>query len=476
MKPTLLLLAATLMTPAAAIAQSEGGTGGAPVAPGTGQSGAPAAGPAGPPAGPAIGPKGTGQSAGNAMPGASAPGSNATLGVPDGLPALASVNATLDGIPSVIAARARLEAARAHARQLAVGSYEITAEANYDRRFIRAPGNDYSVNELNLIANRAFRLPGKAALDRKAGYFEVIAAENTYADARHQVALTLASAWFDLVAANERAALLQRSVGAERELLRAVSLRVDYKDAAKLDADRAEVELGMVQGQYASAESDLARARAVLSGIYPSLISEVVPSATVLLTPTEATLTTWRDRILADSHELRAAQAEYDRQAALASRARLNRIADPTLGGRVFTEQGGNEKGVGVQLSIPLGGRYRAAVADQSSAEATAALALLAQVRREVQVTADADLADARGQLAAYAISHRTVAAAQTATLRLEEGYRLGGVDLADLLYARRQQRDAELSEADARTKAARAVTKLRIDAHILWAAPDADE
>ncbi len=465
------LLLAVGALPASATAQDAGGSvTSAQSAPS--QSAGPTAQPAGPPAGPDIMQGGQGQSGGTQMSPTPSPSGGGT----EGLPALSSVDATLDGVPSVIAAGARLEAARAHARQLGVGPYEITVEAHYDRRFLTATPDNRSVNELNLIASRAFRLPGKAALDRKAGTYEVIAAQNNYADARHQVALALASAWFDLVSAGERVAVLERSVNGEQQLLRAVDLRVAYKDAAKLDADRTRLEVGMTQAQLAGALTDLAHARSVLSAAYPTLIDQVVPPTTVLLSPDVATLRAWHDRILSDSHELRAAQAQYDQQATLARRAALDRVADPTLGARAFTEQGGNEKGLGVQLSIPLGGRYRAAVAQQAGAGAKESAATLAQVHRTVQVTADADLADASGQLAAYAINQRAVTAAREASARLTEGYRLGGVDLADLLYARRQQRDAELAEAEARARAARAVTKLRIDAHILWAAPDPED
>ena len=462
------LFVATLLT-GTAQAQSSGGPASSPTAPATSGSASPTPLPAGPPAPPDIftGDNAASRSTGNAA-------SDPKMGSAGGLPALTSVDRTLDGVPSVIAAAARLDAAKAHARQLAVGPYEITAEANYDRRWLRS--TDDSVNELNLIANRAIRLPGKAALDRAAGRYEVIAAANNYADARHQVALALASAWFDLVSASERASLLQRTVNEEQQLFRAVSLRVAYKDAAKLDVDRAQLELDLAQAQLASAQTDLARAQSVLSATFPTLVAEIVPPTTILLQPDAATLQAWRDRILLDSHELRAAQAEYDRQNTLARRASLDRVADPTLGARAFTEQGGDEKGVGLQLSIPLGGRYRAAKAQQASADAREAAANLATVHRMVQVTADADLADARGQLAAYAIATRAVDAARTASGRLEAGYRLGGVDLTDLLYARRQLRDAEVTEADFRAKAARAVTKLRIDAHILWAAPDPDD
>jgi|GEM_PF-185957 len=467
MSPRYWSLVAILLAGGAQAQTSAGATspGAAPTA---GQAAGPTAQPAGPPTPPDL-------ARSNAASGpASAPAPDASVGVAAGLPALASVDATLDRVPSVIAAAARLDSARAHARQLAVGPYEVTGEVTYDRRSIRSTNR--GVNEVNLIANRAFRLPGKAALDRSAGRYEVIAAQNNYADARHQVALALASAWFDLVAANERATLLQRTVDEQRRLFAAVGLRVGYKDAARLDADRAQLELDLAQAQLASALSDLARARSILSGTYPTLVDQVVPPTTVLLQPDTATLQAWRDRILLDSHELRAAQAEYDRQNALARRASLDRFADPTIGARAFTEQGGDEKGVGVQLSVPFGGRYRAAKTQQAEADAREAAANLATVHRQVQVTADADLADARGQLAAYAIASRAVGAARTASARLEQGYRLGGVDLADLLYARRQQRDAEITEADFRAKAARAVTKLRIDSHILWAAPDPDD
>ena len=45
-----------------------------------------------------------------------------------------------------------------------------------------------------------------------------------------------------------------------------------------------------------------------------------------------------------------------------------NRIADPSIGVRGFSEQGGNEKGVGLIIAMPLGGRARAAAADRASA------------------------------------------------------------------------------------------------------------
>ena len=50
-----------------------------------------------------------------------------------------------------------------------------------------------------------------------------------------------------------------------------------------------------------------------------------------------------------------------------------------------------------------------------------------------------------------------------------------GQIDLADLLYARRQAGEARRSEIMARSEAARALLKLEIDSHSLWMVHDED-
>ncbi|MGL1585783.1 hypothetical protein ACSTHB_23410, partial [Vibrio parahaemolyticus] len=62
----------------------------------------------------------------------------------------------------------------------------------------------------------------------------------------------------------------------------------------------------------------------------------------------------------------------------------------------LFSERGGMEKGAGIVASIPLGGGYRRAAADQASAEANAARMELAAIQRNIQAIANADLSNAR--------------------------------------------------------------------------------
>ncbi|MFX8949770.1 TolC family protein, partial [Acinetobacter baumannii] len=75
------------------------------------------------------------------------------------------------------------------------------------------------------------------------------------------------------------------------------------------------------------------------------------------------------DRILGRSHEIAAAEALAAQAQAQADRARRDRLADPSLGVRVFSEKGGIERGGGVVFSMPLGGGYRRALADRASAQ-----------------------------------------------------------------------------------------------------------
>ena len=187
-------------------------------------------------------------------------------------------------------------------------------------------------------------------------------------------------------------------------------------------------------------------------------------------------LTVLRDLVVTRSHEIRAADGEAQRLAVLARRARLDRIADPSIGIRLFSERSGLERGAGIVASMPLGGGHRRAVADRASAEANAAAIDLEQVRRAITVIADIDLSDARTKFEAWQATYRSADSAVAAASRTERGYKLGAVDLSDLLYAARQANDARRAEINARAEAARALFKLRIDSHTIWAPADEND
>ena len=57
---------------------------------------------------------------------------------------------------------------------------------------------------------------------------------------------------------------------------------------------------------------------------------------------------------------------------------------------------------------------------------------------------------------------------------RTVRGYQLGQIDLSDMLSARRQANDARRMEIEARSEADRALLKIQIDSHSIWAPDEA--
>jgi hypothetical protein len=86
---------------------------------------------------------------------------------------------------------------------------------------------------------------------------------------------------------------------------------------------------------------------------------------------------------------------------------------------------------------------------------------------------ADGGLAKAQTAWDAWSRSRDGAKAQVAAVLKMRRGYDLGAIDLADLLFAERQTQEMFRLEAQARTDALRAITRLRIDSHELWIGDD---
>jgi outer membrane protein TolC len=378
----------------------------------------------------------------------------------------------LDAHPAVEAAAARLDGARAQAGMLKSGAHEVTVTGSYLRRSVDREGG---FDEFDTTVTRPFRLPGKASLDRKAGDLGIEAAHNRMEDVRHQTSLVLAALWYDWLTAANLARTDGQSVANLEKALAAVNRRAELRDAAPLERDQAESALALARGQLADSEALAAQARVTLAANFPDL---PLPHEAPALAAPHGSLDDFaalRDLVIARSHEIGAARAEAGRQSVLASRSRAEKTADPSFGFRLFSERGGAEKGVGLVASLPIGGSYRARAADEASAMARSAALELSVVEREVQAMADADLSNARTRLAGWRDMEAAASRAAAVVDRTVKGYELGAIDLADRLYAERQANDARRAEIAARGEALRAILKLEIDAHVLWA-PAHDE
>ncbi|MFL0672259.1 MAG: TolC family protein [Erythrobacter sp.] len=385
-----------------------------------------------------------------------------------GLPPEEAVAAALLDHPSVIAARARLDAARARAEAIAKGSHEFTVQGSYARRDVNGGA---AFDEYDAQVSRPIRLPGKARLDREIGTQGTSVAENVAEDARHEAALLLAAHWFDWLSASAQAAVDQAAVTNYEAALTATRRRRALRDAAQLDVDQAEAALAEARRTLEQSSGLAALARTRLAAQFPGLTLPQQAPEVPLPTMAEARLSQLGDLVVVNSHMIAAAEAESARMAAVADRAQADRMADPTIGLRLFSEFGGLERGAGVIVSMPLGGGHRRAVASEASAGAAAARADEQLARFDVAETASADVTEARFRITSWQRAREAVAAQMAALEKLRRGHQLGEIDLSDLLLGERMVHDAFRREAEGRAEAMRAITRLRIDAHDLWLA-----
>jgi cobalt-zinc-cadmium efflux system outer membrane protein len=390
------------------------------------------------------------------------------LAAEPGLPPEEAVAAALMEHPSFTAAHARLEAARARADGVRKGSYEFTVQGSYVRRDVNGGA---AFNEYDAQLSRPIRLPGKARLDREIGTQGTAVAENVAEDARHEAALLLAAHWFDWLSASSQAEVDQAAVANYEASLTALKRRRDLRDASQLDVDQAEAALAEARRSLEQSSGLAMLARTRLASQFPGLALPQQAPEVPLPEMADARLSQLGDLVVVNSHMIAAAEAESARMAAVADRARADRLADPTVGLRLFSEFGGLERGAGVVISMPLGGGHRRALADEARAGASAAQADEQLARFDVAETANADVTEVRFRIASWQRAREAVAAQMAALEKLRRGHQLGEIDLADLLLGERMVHDGFRREAESRTEAMRANIKLRIDAHDLWLA-----
>lgn len=393
---------------------------------------------------------------------------SAPLAAEPGLPDEAQVATALDAYPAVEAAQQRVSAARASARARSASPHDFTVTGSYTRRSVDLEGE---FDEFDAELMRGIRLPGKARLDRQIGVHLVDAAENMAEDTRHQAALVMAQHWWDWLSAHAAAQVDQRAATNLETALAAVQRRVELGHASALEVDQAEAALGAarVRAAQSSGEANLARTR--LATHFPALALPLEAPEIPAPNIAQGELERISALVIMNSHEIAAAEAQSRAVEASARRIRLDRVADPSLGVRVFSERGGAETGAGLVFSMPFGGSRRSALADQAAAEADAALAEARMARFAVQETAASDLAQAQFRIESWERAREALRAQMSVLTRMRRGHELGEIDLAELLLAERMTHDAFSMEVAARAEAQRAITQLRIDSHELWLA-----
>lgn len=372
----------------------------------------------------------------------------------------------IEDMPEVQVAAAELARAEADARLRNVGRHETTLTLIPQRRRIRG---EATVNEWEADLSRPIRWPHKARLDREIGAAGVEAAQLMLADAHHAGALTLLRLWSNWQRARVVTVQQRAQVTTWERDHKAIARRIELGDAAQRDLITAEAALAQARAAVARADSDVQVAEAFLRSTFPEL---PLPER-VSLGDEPPTLSGddayWSERIVQRSHEISAMDAMARQHETEAERARADRLPDPTVGVRVSDDLDGQERAVGLVVSIPFGIRQRSALAATAAATAQSAQAELTILRRDISRDARNSVARARAAHTIWTSQQRALVAAKNSADKTARAFTLGESGLTELLAARRVELDAALAERNATVDAIEAVARVRIDAHDLW-------
>ena len=153
----------------------------------------------------------------------------------------------------------------------------------------------------------------------------------------------------------------------------------------------------------------------------------------------------------------------------IADRVILERRPDPVVGVRMAQERGGDERIVGVSVSMPLPGQYRNKLAEAAIARAQMAQEHAQATRVQVESMA---LQVALAAASAPSLWQRLADVAQQTQANaalVSRAYTLGEAPLSDTLLARRHAIDALAIAEQAQIDALQSWSRLLLDTHAIW-------
>lgn len=370
----------------------------------------------------------------------------------------------LERDPGVAAARAGLDVALQEAGILDKSPYEWTTRATGQQRRLE---NGPRYNEWNIGIERTIRLPGKAAADRNLGKASVEESQARYGEALHESARELMASWVDWLAAERARELAENSLQSAQASLAAVEKRVRAGDASKLDLGIVRAELADQRRMDNDAKTQAFAAWSRLSTRFPGVKRQAMALPVPLPIGEDAAF--WRERILAQSDELKVVQTQMLMAQAHAERARADKTPDPTLGVYTASEAGGTERIGGIMISIPIPGGAR----DSRSAKAIAVVEVsrreIELKKRQLETGIASAVVTARGAYDSLQIANEGAAAMQENATLMQRAYELGEAELQALLLARRQATAATNNTLQAQVTALKAYYGLLVDAHLIW-------
>lgn len=400
------------------------------------------------------------------LPALAAPGGPADY--PSELPPVEQARDAIEGSPEVRAAMALERAGLAERRQIQVGPYEWSTRLDYQRRRAdEAPGVG-RFNEWEVALERPLRLPGKAQLDQRLGEQRVAEASIALAEARREASTRMLTLWYQWLRERDAAEVLRKQAAASARALAGIARRAELGDASKLDALQARAAATQAEAASRLASERAQRAGLVLRELYPQLAPPADPTLPAPVLPGHD-LAALGERAMQQDPGIRMARVAAQGSRLESERAGAERRPDPTVGVRYGIERGGDERIIGVYVSIPIGGEARRAAADASQAKADALDHLAdARLRRTSGEVLALRSAVASG-VSRWQVAEESAQAQAQVAERVARANELGETGLAEVLLARRQMLEASLSASNARVDALESRALLLLGAGQLW-------
>lgn len=382
-----------------------------------------------------------------------------------GLPQEQTVRTVLSQMPQLRIGALNNQLAGAEQAKLAAGPGEWTVRGGISQRSV-LDGERYREQELML--ERSIRWFGKAGQDRAVGEKGVALAQAQRADAWHEAGRALMQEWYGALTAQATLDRLKEQHALIGQLRSIAERRVKAGDAAALELMQAETELKRADSSIEQADQQFQHALARLSATYPGIPAPQLgglpdPRPMQLERPDQLA------RILDDNHELELAQVEALWYGLKARRSASERMPDPTIALRAGRERAGQERTIGITLSMALPGAARSAEASAASLRARMAEERVAQVKAKVTLEAQRAVTEQEYNYRVWTSLRAVEQQSAHQAHLMELAYKANECTLADALLSRRQALDASLAAQVARIAAVAASARVQLDAHALW-------
>lgn len=379
-------------------------------------------------------------------------GAAAAEGVLTGLPPESVLRERLLASPSVRAALALLpaEQAAAQVEKKSPVAWSISGGVGY-RQFADDP--NHAPTETELTLQRPWRLGNKEQVQQQ--WFDE---RERWVQAQiRMVARTALRDWLDALSVWLReegaAQLWGEQLSLSRKQAQAVGRRHELGDVSRAERDLAEAAQVQVEAQSTQAQARAKAARARLTVLLPGW-SDTDLMSLLHSEPPALVATVGMVASPEDAPELQLVQAEALAAAGAARFEGAQRRADPTVGMRIGTAKGPDEKFIGVVFSMPLDGSARDSSAEAATHRAANVAARVEMERQRIVADRAARAIEAANSVIVW---HQLTDAAtrfDAHARTTERAWQLGQAALTDVVVAQRLALEQRLAAQQARAEA----------------------